>query len=179
LFVPLFGASNAVPGIEQLSLSLAGRYEHYSDFGDTTNPKFGVTWKPVPELTVRASYGTSFRAPTFVEVSQVAGGAGLYYDTLPGPTGNLADEQRCAPVQRDEYEEIRHQLQRIAGRVVVRGQVLRADRGEKQQPDHLGASAPGDLSTTTVSPAHADGDEAADAGEPSERQPAQPNPPGQ
>jgi iron complex outermembrane receptor protein len=89
LFVPLFGSSNAVPGIEQLSLSLAGRYEHYSDFGDTTNPKFGLTWKPVPELTVRASYGTSFRAPTFVEVSQVAGGAGLYYDTLPGPSGNL------------------------------------------------------------------------------------------
>jgi iron complex outermembrane receptor protein len=89
LFIPIFGAANSVPGIEQLSLSLAGRYEHYSDFGNTTNPKLGITWKPVQSLTVRASYGTSFRAPTFVEVSQVAGGAGLYYDTLPGPNGNL------------------------------------------------------------------------------------------
>ncbi|MET3828194.1 iron complex outermembrane receptor protein [Sphingomonas sp. PvP055] len=89
LFVPIFGTGNAIPGFEQLSLSLAGRYEHYSDFGDTTNPKFGITWKPLSALTLRGSYGTSFRAPTFVETSQLAGGAGLYYDTLPGANGNL------------------------------------------------------------------------------------------
>jgi iron complex outermembrane receptor protein len=89
LYVPLFGASNAVPGIQELSLSLAGRYEHYSDFGDTSNPKIGVTYKPVQGVTVRGSFGTSFRAPTFTEVSTVAGGAGLYPRTLPGPNGNL------------------------------------------------------------------------------------------
>ncbi|WP_243455816.1 TonB-dependent receptor [Sphingosinicella sp. BN140058] len=89
LFVPIVGADNAVPGLRELSLSLAGRYEHYSDFGSTTNPKIGITWKPANGITVRGSYGTSFRAPTFTEVSTVAGGAGLYYDTLPGPNGNL------------------------------------------------------------------------------------------
>ena len=89
LFVPIVGADNAMPGIEQLSLSVAGRYEDYSDFGDTTNPKIGVTYKPVDGVTLRGSYGTSFRAPTFTEVSTIAGGAGLYYDTLPGPNGNL------------------------------------------------------------------------------------------
>ncbi|MDB5670272.1 MAG: TonB-dependent receptor, partial [Alphaproteobacteria bacterium] len=89
LFVPVFGADNARPGLEQLSLSVAGRYERYSDFGGTTNPKFGITYKPVAGVTFRGSYGTSFRAPTFTEVSTIAGGAGLYYDTLPGPSGNL------------------------------------------------------------------------------------------
>lgn len=89
LYVPIFGVDNAIPGFNELSLSVAGRYEHYSDFGDTTNPKFGLTWKPVNGVTIRGTYGRSFRAPTFVEVSQVAGGAGLYYDTLPGPNGNL------------------------------------------------------------------------------------------
>jgi iron complex outermembrane receptor protein len=89
LFVPIVGGPNAMPGIEQLSLSIAGRYEHYSDFGDTTNPKIGLTYKPVAGVTLRGSYGTSFRAPTFTEVSTIAGGAGLYYDTLPGPSGNL------------------------------------------------------------------------------------------
>jgi iron complex outermembrane receptor protein len=89
LFVPIVGAGNAMPGIELLSLSLAGRYEDYSDFGDTTNPKIGLTYKPVDGVTLRGSYGTSFRAPTFTEVSTIAGGAGLYYDTLPGPSGNL------------------------------------------------------------------------------------------
>lgn len=89
LFVPIFGAGNAVPGLEQLSLSLALRHENYSDFGSTTNPKIGLTYKPVRGVTLRGSYGTSFRAPTFAEVSTVAGGAGLYFDTLPGPSGNL------------------------------------------------------------------------------------------
>jgi iron complex outermembrane receptor protein len=89
LFVPIVGAGNAMPGIEQLSLSVAGRYEKYSDFGDTANPKIGLTYKPIEQVTLRGSYGTSFRAPGFVEVSTTAGGAGLYYDTLPGPSGNL------------------------------------------------------------------------------------------
>ena len=89
LFVPIVGSGNAMPGIEQLSLSVAGRYEDYSDFGDTTNPKIGVTYRPVDGVTLRGSYDTSFRAPTFTEVSTIAGGAGLYYDTLPGPNGNL------------------------------------------------------------------------------------------
>lgn len=89
LFIPLFGADNAIPGFQQLSLSVAGRYEKYSDFGETTNPKLGLTWKPVDMLSLKASYGKSFRAPTFTEVSTIAGGAGLYYDTLPGASGNL------------------------------------------------------------------------------------------
>ncbi|HZV56572.1 MAG TPA: TonB-dependent receptor [Sphingobium sp.] len=88
LFVPIIGASNATSGFEQLSLSLALRHETYSDFGDTTNPKIGVTWKPFSGLTFKGTYGTSFRAPTFTEVSTVGGGAGLYFDTLPGPNGN-------------------------------------------------------------------------------------------
>ncbi len=88
LFVPVFGAGNGGSGMEELSVSLALRHEEYSDFGNTTNPKIGVTWVPVDGLTVKGSFGTSFRAPTFTEVSTVAGGAGLYFDTLPGPNGN-------------------------------------------------------------------------------------------
>lgn len=87
LFVPLVGATNASPGLERLNLSLALRYEKYSDFGSTTNPKIGVTYKPFDGLTLKGTYGTSFRAPTFTEVSTIGGGAGLYFDTLPGPGG--------------------------------------------------------------------------------------------
>ena len=88
LFVPLVGAGNASPGLERLQLSLAVRHENYSDFGDTTNPKVGITYQPWPGLTLKGTYGTSFRAPTFTEVSTIGGGAGLYFDTLPGPNGN-------------------------------------------------------------------------------------------
>lgn len=89
LFVPIVGAGNAMAGVERLNLSLALRHEKYSDFGSTTNPKIGVTYQPLGGVTLKATYGTSFRAPTFTEVSTVAGGAGLYFDTLPGPNGNL------------------------------------------------------------------------------------------
>ncbi|WP_338446390.1 TonB-dependent receptor [Pelagerythrobacter marensis] len=90
LFVPIVGLANASPGLEELSLSIAGRYEKYSDFGSTSNPKFGLTYKPTESITIRGSYGTSFRAPTFTEVSEVAGGAGLYYDrNQPGPNNTL------------------------------------------------------------------------------------------
>ncbi len=88
LFVPIVGADNAAPGLERLNLSLALRHENYSDFGSTTNPKIGVTYSPWTGLVLKGTYGTSFRAPTFTEVSTVGGGAGLYFDTLPGPSGN-------------------------------------------------------------------------------------------
>jgi iron complex outermembrane receptor protein len=88
LFIPLVGAENRSTGFEKLNLSMAIRHENYSDFGSTTNPKFGLTWEPFPGLTLKSTYGTSFRAPTFTEVSTIAGGAGLYFDTLPDFSGN-------------------------------------------------------------------------------------------
>jgi iron complex outermembrane receptor protein len=48
--------------------NLAVRYDDYSDFGNTTNPKFGVTWRPFDALLLRASYGEGFRAPDMQEL---------------------------------------------------------------------------------------------------------------
>jgi iron complex outermembrane recepter protein len=62
--VPLFSAQNRRTFLEELTLSLAARSERYSDFGDTTNPKFGVRWRPHDDLLLRATTGESFRAPT-------------------------------------------------------------------------------------------------------------------
>lgn len=64
-------------------MSLAGRYEEYSDFGDTFNPKFGVNWQIVDGLALRGSWGTSFRAPGLAENDPGSSGFGLYGDTLP------------------------------------------------------------------------------------------------
>lgn len=51
-------------GDEMLTLSAQGRYDHYSDFGSTFNPKIGATLKPASWLTIRGNWGTSFTAPT-------------------------------------------------------------------------------------------------------------------
>lgn len=67
LLLPIFGADNSVPGFRKLDLTLAGRIEDYNQFGRTENPKAGVRWEPVEGVALRASYGTSFRAPLFDE----------------------------------------------------------------------------------------------------------------
>ena len=68
LLVPIFGTDNAVPGFHKLDLTLAGRIEDYNQFGRTENPKVGARWEPVEGIALRASYGTSFRAPLFDEL---------------------------------------------------------------------------------------------------------------
>jgi iron complex outermembrane receptor protein len=73
-FVPFFSSENAIPGFQSLDLSVAVRYDHYSDFGSTTNPKVGLTWAPVSDLSLRGSWGTSFRAPTLSETNFQASG---------------------------------------------------------------------------------------------------------
>lgn len=47
-----------------LNASASARYDKYSDFGNTFNPKFGLTFKPFEQLTIRGSWGKSFTAPS-------------------------------------------------------------------------------------------------------------------
>ena len=49
---------------ESLDLSVAGRYSDYDTFGNDTNYKFGVRWKPYSDLLVRGTVSTAFRAPS-------------------------------------------------------------------------------------------------------------------
>ncbi len=58
----------AVPLMRNLDLTLAGRYDDYSDFGNTFNPKVGLRYQPIQQVLLRASYNTGFRAPTLYEI---------------------------------------------------------------------------------------------------------------
>jgi len=44
------------------------RYDRYSDFGGTLNPRAALVWKTTPALTTKLLYGRAFRAPSFVEL---------------------------------------------------------------------------------------------------------------
>ena len=70
--IPLFSAAYRRAGFERLELSIAGRFENYSDAGQTTSPKVGVLWQPYSELILRANYGESFRAPALRELNETA-----------------------------------------------------------------------------------------------------------
>lgn len=86
LSVPLVGQSNEPRSVPRLELSLAGRYEKYSDFGDTFNPKIGLRWVPVDWAKLRTSWGTSFRAPKLVDIYDTSENAAALI-TLPDPQG--------------------------------------------------------------------------------------------
>jgi iron complex outermembrane receptor protein len=62
--MPIVGADNRITGIHSLTASLSGRYDDYSDVGDTFNPKVGVNYRPVEWINVRANWGEAFTAPT-------------------------------------------------------------------------------------------------------------------
>jgi len=56
-----------IPLNDMVELQLAGRYDDYDDFGDTFNPKIAITVKPIDDLILRASWSTSFRAPSLTQ----------------------------------------------------------------------------------------------------------------
>ncbi|RSZ55621.1 TonB-dependent receptor [Massilia atriviolacea] len=56
-----------LPFTKELEIQLAARYDRYSDVGNTTNPKIGLRYQPMPQLLVRGSASTGFRAPTLFE----------------------------------------------------------------------------------------------------------------
>ena len=79
--VPRFGVSRDVKsafgeivaplwrgdGGVELTVSASGRYDSYSDVGDTFNPRFGATFKPVDWIAIRGAWGKSFNAPSLAD----------------------------------------------------------------------------------------------------------------
>jgi iron complex outermembrane receptor protein len=58
-----------LPILKSLDFTAAARYDHYSDFGSTTNPKFQFRWQPSKTFLLRGSYSTGFRAPSLYELN--------------------------------------------------------------------------------------------------------------
>ncbi|TVQ34492.1 MAG: TonB-dependent receptor [Wenzhouxiangella sp.] len=56
-----------VPLADNFELQLAGRFDHYDDFGSDFNPKVAFRWQPLEQLVVRGSWATSFRAPSLAQ----------------------------------------------------------------------------------------------------------------
>jgi iron complex outermembrane receptor protein len=60
-------AEFGLPILRQLEVNVSGRMDHYTDFGNSANPKIGVKWTPLNGLALRATYSRGFRAPSFAE----------------------------------------------------------------------------------------------------------------
>jgi iron complex outermembrane recepter protein len=63
-------AEAVFPLLSNLNLDVAARYDHYNDFGNSTNPKVSLEFRPFDTLLLRASWGTGFRAPDLSSLYQ-------------------------------------------------------------------------------------------------------------
>jgi len=70
-----------VTGFESLDLTASGRWNDVDTYGNDTTFKLGMNWKIIDGVSVRASRGTSFRAPALYE---------LYLAEQTGFSGQLA-----------------------------------------------------------------------------------------
>ncbi|MBS0420015.1 MAG: TonB-dependent receptor [Proteobacteria bacterium] len=57
-----------LPLIHRLALSASGRYTDYRSYGSGETHKLGLNWEVTPSVSLRGTYGTSFRAPTLYEL---------------------------------------------------------------------------------------------------------------
>ncbi|WP_298197021.1 TonB-dependent receptor [Novosphingobium sp.] len=71
--LPFFTSKNARPGLERLELSVSGRFDHYQKLGGTFNPKVGLVWAPLQDISLRGSWSTSFVAPNLGLITSIFG----------------------------------------------------------------------------------------------------------
>ena len=99
--LPLVSPEMNIPLIYQLDMQLAGRYEHYSDFGSVAKPKVAVAWDVVPGVRVRGSYSEGFRAPNLeqtnaTQYSRLASGVDYVRCEADLRAGRIASFSACA-----------------------------------------------------------------------------------
>ncbi|MEY4940217.1 MAG: Vitamin transporter BtuB precursor, partial [Verrucomicrobiota bacterium] len=147
--VPLVGRKFKLPLVQSFELSAAARTEHYSDFGNTVSPKFGLTWKPAEWIMVRASHSQGFRPPSL---------PALYRGSFIATVLNSQDTYRSTVTQLLTDQSL-NRINRTAGNVDlqpekskgistglvidvpgVRGLSLTVDYYEIRHKDILGSS---------------------------------------
>jgi outer membrane receptor protein involved in Fe transport len=93
--LPLVAAEQGISGLHRLNLSGALRHERYPGVDSVVTPKLGVIYAPVPDVTLKGSWGRSFRAPTLFQQYQVQS-AILYPAASLGGTGYPAGSTALA-----------------------------------------------------------------------------------
>ena len=98
VFVPILADT---PGFYRLNLTASARYTDYKSYGSDTTFKVAAEWEPIRGFGLRASYGTSYRAPALAEqfLGATSGflGAGTDpCDDLPAPGDQNPNEQIIA-----------------------------------------------------------------------------------
>lgn len=92
--VPVFADA---PFAKELTFNLASRYSDYDTFGETTNNKISMKWRPISSLLVRASANDGFRAPT---IADLFGGTSQTFSFFTDPCDTNFGSSRTNPTTR-------------------------------------------------------------------------------
>ena len=120
------GLELSFPMAKTLEINASIRYDHYSDFGATTNPKISFRYTPTSQLLLRGSYNTGFAAPTLTQLylpQQTTFTPTRYNDPILCPNG--------VPIAGAQAEpRLRNSVSATAGRQPkpLAGGVARVDR---------------------------------------------------
>jgi len=69
-YAPLIGPDQQIAGINRLTATAALRYENYGDVGDIATPRLGLIYEPTQDISLRGSWGRSFKTPTLLQQFQ-------------------------------------------------------------------------------------------------------------
>ena len=97
-----------VPFHETLEVQLAARYEDYGDGVNTLDPKISALWTPNDYVSVRGSFGTSFRAPSLLQTNGRLGANSVINDSANNQNGlfrtiNTLGNPDLDPEESDTY----------------------------------------------------------------------------
>lgn len=79
---------SGLTGVQELTFNMSGRYTDYDSYGSDRTWKLGMLYTPVSWLSLRASRGTSFRAPALFE--QFLGATSGFTASSGDPCNNWA-----------------------------------------------------------------------------------------
>jgi outer membrane receptor protein involved in Fe transport len=65
--IPVISPAQQLAFVKRLTATAALRYEDYPGMGRVTTPKLGLVYEPVHNITIKASWGRSFKAPTLYQ----------------------------------------------------------------------------------------------------------------
>jgi len=106
-----------VPILKSLEVTGAVRYDKYSDFGNTTNPKVSFRFQPLDEVLLRGSYSTGFRAPSLYELNaaQTYTNTGTFDDPINCPSDIDGDKKNDPIPGKGRAGNCQAQFQRLTG----------------------------------------------------------------
>ena len=120
-------------------LTAGARIDHYSDFGDTVNPRLALVWETRYDLTSKAMYGRAFRPPNYAE-SYVTnnpltlGNKNLEPETID--TYELAFDYQPTKDLRTKLNLFAYDIDGLIESVLDPGQTTKTAQNAKDQQGH-------------------------------------------